>query len=154
MRRNLLASACARRPQWLGPEEPFGDKSREDMETDYWSFPQPAAEEKGVAADVAEVRPGCHTRSYSSLDCAGTPTPHFTAGVPAGSVAAKAPSASHLTPEGLITRQRDSSLDRHDVASCPESQPCLAGGDGVGSRAAAGLDSVATTPVMIPCGDR
>jgi hypothetical protein len=40
----------------VGPDEPFDDRSQEDMEADHWMFLHQIALRQGVAVDKAELR--------------------------------------------------------------------------------------------------
>jgi dTDP-glucose pyrophosphorylase len=40
----------------VGPDEPFGDRSQEDMEADHWASLQQIAHRQGVITDAAELR--------------------------------------------------------------------------------------------------
>lgn len=40
----------------VGPDEPFGDRSQEDMEGDHWASLQQIAQRQGVVTDAAELR--------------------------------------------------------------------------------------------------
>ncbi|WP_214408950.1 hypothetical protein [Sphaerisporangium fuscum] len=40
----------------VGPDEPFGGRSQEDMEADHWAFLQQIAERQGVVVDAAALR--------------------------------------------------------------------------------------------------
>jgi hypothetical protein len=40
----------------VGPDEPFGDRSQEDMEADHWAALQQIAQRQGVVVDAAELR--------------------------------------------------------------------------------------------------
>lgn len=40
----------------VGPDEPFGDRSQEDMEADHWASVQQIAQRQGVVMDAAEFR--------------------------------------------------------------------------------------------------
>lgn len=40
----------------VGPDEPFGDRSQEDMEADHWASLQQIAQRQGVITDAAELK--------------------------------------------------------------------------------------------------
>ncbi|WP_216853160.1 hypothetical protein [Phytoactinopolyspora halotolerans] len=40
----------------VGPDEPFGGRTHEDMEADHWAYLQRNLQRQGVAVDVAELR--------------------------------------------------------------------------------------------------
>lgn len=40
----------------VGPDEPYGDRSQEDMETENWIFLRQVLHRHGVVVDVAELR--------------------------------------------------------------------------------------------------
>lgn len=40
----------------VGPDEPFGVRSQEDMEADHWSYLANVLRQQGVIVDVAELR--------------------------------------------------------------------------------------------------
>ena len=52
----------------VGPDEPFGDRSQEDMDAEHWAFLQQIAQRQGVVIDAASSG-SCRTTSSSARGC-------------------------------------------------------------------------------------
>ncbi len=84
----------------VGPDEPFGDRTHDDMEADHWAYLQQIAQRQGVVTTAAELRDLPHDVVLSSrllARLAGDPLQtHATAavGAPAGAAESAGPGAS------------------------------------------------------------
>ena len=104
--RTSVESIVATTRMVVGPDEPFGDRSQQDMEADHWARLQQIAQQQGVVSDAAELRQLPHDVVLSPRLLAhlrGAPFGKSTRGA-ASAPGGGAENAVHLDSAGRVVR--------------------------------------------------